>query len=235
MIDKKLLSDVISQINLTLSPDALDNFDRFAYLLTETNKTLNLTAITEPREIVTKHFADSLTLLDVGIPENAKVIDVGTGGGFPALPLLIARNDIDITMIDGANKKLNFVRSVCEDLALDAEIIHCRAEELGKDTDYREQYDVATARAVSALNVIAEYCLPFVKVGGTFLAMKSAKADEELEAAKKAIKLLGGEIVKVCKYDIADCGERNIIVIKKISQTPSKYPRASAKIAKQPL
>lgn len=235
MIDKKLLSDVVSEINVTLSPDVLDNFDRFAYLLTETNKTLNLTAITEPREIVTKHFADSLTLLDVGIPENAKVIDVGTGGGFPALPLLIARNDIDITMIDGANKKLNFVRSVCEDLKLDAEVIHCRAEELGKDKDYREQYDVATARAVSALNVIAEYCLPFVKVGGTFLAMKSAKAEEELDAAKKAIKLLGGEVVKVCKYDIADCGERNIIVIKKISQTPSKYPRASAKIAKQPL
>jgi len=235
MIDKKLLSDVVSQINVTLSPDVLDNFDRFAYLLTETNKNLNLTAITEPKEIVTKHFADSLTLLDVGIPENAKVIDVGTGGGFPALPLLIARNDIDITMIDGANKKLNFVRSVCEDLKLDAEVIHCRAEELGKDKDYREQYDVATARAVSALNVIAEYCLPFVKVGGTFLAMKSAKAEEELDAAKKAIKLLGGEVVKVCKYDIADCGERNIIVIKKISQTPSKYPRASAKIAKQPL
>ena len=116
MIDKKLLSDVVSEINVTLSPEALDNFDRFAYLLTETNKTLNLTAITEPKEIVTKHFADSLTLLDVGIPENAKVIDVGTGGGFPALPLLISRNDIDITMIDGANKKLNFVRSVCEDL-----------------------------------------------------------------------------------------------------------------------
>lgn len=235
MIDKKLLSDVVSEINVALSPDALDNFDRFACLLTETNKTLNLTAITEPKEIVTKHFADSLTLIDVGIPENAKVIDVGTGGGFPALPLLISRNDIDITMIDGANKKLNFVRSVCEDLGFDAEILHCRAEELGKDADYREQYDVATARAVSALNVIAEYCLPFVKVGGTFLAMKSAKADEELEAAKKAIKLLGGEIVRVCKYDIADCGERNIIVIKKISQTPSKYPRASAKIAKQPL
>ncbi len=236
MINTELLKAEAAEIGICLDDTALSRLDKYAEMLIETNKTLNLTAITEPDEVLYKHFIDSLSLLTViNLKENAKVIDVGTGAGFPGVVLLIARPDIQITLMDGTNKRLNFISSVLDEIGLSAEILHSRAELAGKDAKYREKYDLATARAVANMNTLSEYCLPFVKVGGVFAPMKAAKADEELDLAKGAVKLLGGEIEEVCRLNIQNCGERCIIITKKISQTPPKYPRASAQISKKPL
>lgn len=236
MINTTLLKTEAEKIGIILDDTALNRLDKYAEMIVETNKTLNLTAITEPDEIVYKHFIDSLSLLTVVEPETgAKVIDVGTGAGFPGVVLLIARPDIKITLMDGTNKRLNFIRSVLDEIGLDAEILHSRAELAGKDKAYREKFDFVTARAVANMNTLSEYCMPFVKVGGVFAPMKAAKADEELDSAKGAIRLLGGEIDRICHLDIENCGERCIIITKKISQTPPKYPRASAQISKKPL
>lgn len=236
MINKELLKEESAKIGIQLDKTALERLDTYAEMLIETNKTLNLTAITEPDEVLYKHFVDSLSLLTVvELKEGAKVIDVGTGAGFPGVVLLIARPDIKITLMDGTNKRLNFIADVLNEIGLEAEILHSRAELAGKDNKYREKYDLVTARAVANMNTLSEYCMPFVKVGGVFAPMKAAKADEELDSAKGAIKLLGGEVQKVCHLDIENCGERCIIITKKISQTPPKYPRASAQISKKPL
>ena len=236
MINKELLKEESAKIGIHLDDTALERLDKYAEMLIETNKTLNLTAITEPDEVLYKHFVDSLSLLTVvDLKEGAKVIDVGTGAGFPGVVLLIARPDIKITLMDGTNKRLNFIADVLNEIGLSADILHSRAELAGKDKAYREKFDLVTARAVANMNTLSEYCMPFVKVGGVFAPMKAAKADEELDSAKGAIKLLGGEIKKVCHLDIQNCGERCIIVTKKISQTPPKYPRASAQISKKPL
>ena len=235
MIDKTLLKQQSQRLGILLDDKMLSDFDTYAEMLVETNKQFNLTAITEPDEIVIKHFADSLSLLTIGIKENAKIIDVGTGAGFPAIPLMIARRDIRFTLIDGSGKKLKFVSDVCNKLSLNAEIIHTRAEELGKDTHYREKYDYATARAVSAMRELSEYCIPFVKVGGSFIAMKGIKADEEIKEASNAIKILGGKINTKKEIVLDESASRIIIDVIKISETPTKYPRASAQIAKKPL
>ncbi len=236
MINTTLLKTEAEKIGINLDDAALTRFDKYAEMIVETNKTLNLTAITEPDEMVYKHFVDSLSLLTVvDVKQGAKVIDVGTGAGFPGVVLLIARPDLEITLMDGTNKRLNFIRTVLDEIGLDAEILHSRAELAGKEKAYREQFDLVTARAVANMNTLSEYCLPFAKVGGVFAPMKAAKADEELDSAKGAIKLLGGQVDKVSHLDIENCGERCIIVTKKISQTPSKYPRASAQISKKPL
>lgn len=236
MINKELLQKESAAIGINLDDTALERLDKYAEMLIETNKTLNLTAITEPDEVLYKHFVDSLSLLTViDLKEGAKVIDVGTGAGFPGVVLLIARPDIKITLMDGTNKRLNFIADVLAEIGLSADILHSRAELAGKEKNYREKFDLVTARAVANMNILSEYCMPFVKVGGIFAPMKAAKADEELDSAKGAIKLLGGEIEKVSHLDIQNCGERCIIVTKKISQTPPKYPRASAQISKKPL
>ena len=236
MINKELLKKESAAIGISLDDVALERLDKYAEMLIETNKTLNLTAITEPDEVLYKHFIDSLSLLTVvDLKEGAKVIDVGTGAGFPGVVLLTARPDIKITLMDGTNKRLNFISDVLDEIGLSADILHSRAELAGKEKSYREQFDLVTARAVANMNTLSEYCMPFVKVGGIFAPMKAAKADEELDNAKGAIKLLGGEIQKVCHLDIQNCGERCIIITKKISQTPPKYPRASAQISKKPL
>lgn len=236
MINTTLLKTEAEKIGINLDDTALTRFDKYAEMIVETNKTLNLTAITEPDEMVYKHFIDSLSLLTVvDVKQGTKVIDVGTGAGFPGVVLLIARPDLKITLMDGTNKRLNFICTVLDEIGLDAEILHSRAELAGKEKAYREQYDLVTARAVANMNTLSEYCLPFAKVGGVFAPMKAAKADEELDSAKGAIKLLGGQVDKICHLDIENCGERCIIVTKKISQTPSKYPRASAQISKKPL
>ncbi len=236
MINTTLLKSEAAKIGIELDETALNRLDKYADMLVETNKTLNLTAITEPEEIVYKHFIDSLSLLTVvDLKEGAKVIDVGTGAGFPGVVLLIARPDIKITLMDGTNKRLTFIQSVLDEIGLEAEILHSRAELAGKDKAYREKFDLVTARAVANMNTLSEYCMPFVKVGGIFAPMKAAKADEELDSATGAIKLLGGKLDRVCHLDIDNCGERCIIVTKKISQTPPKYPRASAQILKKPL
>lgn len=235
-ISLELLKEKAALYGTELDERALERFDKYAKLLVEWNEKINLTAITDPEGIVIKHFVDSLTVFSAtDIPHGAKVIDVGTGAGFPGVAMLIARPDLDMTLIDSTNKKLNVIRDILEKIELDANVVHIRAEEAGKNKDFREQFDFSTARAVSNLRDLSEYCLPFVKVGGTFISMKSAKADEEIEEGKNAIKTLGGEIKEKKTFELEDSGERSILLIKKVSPTPAKYPRPSAKIAKFPL
>lgn len=236
MIDKSLLISQAAELGVEIDDEAADRFDKYAQMLVETNKTLNLTAITEPDEIVSKHFVDCLSVFKfVDFPEGAKVIDVGTGAGFPGVVLLIARPDLNITLLDSTKKRLSFVESVVRELRLTADIVHMRAEEAGKAGSYRERYDIALARAVANMQTLSEYCLPFVKTGGVFAAMKGAKAAQELAAAQGAVRKLGGEIIKSEEFTLPVCGERTILKVKKISQTPPKYPRPSAQISKKPL
>lgn len=236
MYNTSLLVSDAEKLGISLTDEQLSLFEKLSELLVEQNKTMNLTAITDPDGIAVKHFADSISALSAyDFAENAKVLDVGTGAGFPSIPLLIARPDLEMTMIDSTAKKLRYVASTVETLGLSAEVLHTRAEEAGQSKEYRESFDIVCSRAVAALNVLCEYCLPFVKVGGVFLAMKAAKVQEEITDAKNAIKTLGGKIVAEKSFTLSDGGERTIVVIKKISQVPPKYPRVSAQIAKKPL
>ena len=231
-----LLKEKAAEYGVILDEKALERFDIYAKLLVEWNEKINLTAITEPEEIVIKHFLDCLTVFSkVEIKKNAKIIDVGTGAGFPGLVMLIARPDLDITLMDSLNKRLTVIRDILEKLELTANVVHSRAEDGGQNKAYREKYDFSTARAVSNLRDLTEYCLPFVKVGGCFIAMKAAKAEEEIISAQKAITTLGGTVAEKHTFELEDAGERNIVLIKKISSTPAKFPRPSAKIAKNPL
>lgn len=220
----------------TLTEETANRLERYAELLVEWNGKMNLTAITDPDEIIIKHFYDCLLFLKHNeIPQNAKVIDVGTGAGFPGLVLKIARPDIKITLLDSLNKRLTFLNEVASDLGLEVETLHSRAEDAGKMPQYREKYDIATARAVARLNVLSEYCLPFVKKGGSFVAMKGPTATEELDGALSAIKKLGGEKAIQINETLPDQSNRVFVKIKKISQTPPQFPRISAKISKKPL
>lgn len=234
--NKDLFFENLSGLNIPVDEGQISLLDSFAEMVIEKNKVMNLTAITDPDSFAIKHFADSISVS--ALPEYKaakKIMDVGTGAGFPGVPLLIMNPEIELTMLDSTAKRLAFVSDSIAALGLNAEIKHARAEELGKDTDYREKYDAAVSRAVASLNVLSEYCLPFVKVGGYFFAMKSSKADEEIAQAKDAISLLGGKIEKVSTFRLSDDAERNIVVIKKIKPTPPKYPRVSAQIAKKSL
>lgn len=235
-IDKALLRAEALKFGFSLDETALDRFDIYAKMLAEWNEKINLTAITDPYGIVIKHFVDSLTIFQYAdIEQGAKVIDVGTGAGFPGVAMLIARPDLDVTLLDSTGKKLNVIADILSHMGLEANIVHARAEEAGRKNEYREQFNYATARAVANLRELSEYCLPFVKKGGTFISLKAAKAGEEIDGAKKAIKLLGGEIENAESFNLSDAGERNIVLIKKVSPTSAKYPRPSAKIAKNPL
>ena len=236
MFNTSLLISDAERLGITLTDEQLSRFDALSDLLVEQNKTMNLTAITDPDGIATKHFADSISVLAAAeIPSGARVLDVGTGAGFPGIPLLIMRPDIDLTMIDSTAKKLKYVENTVNELGLIATTLHTRAEEAGQSKEYREKFDFVFSRAVAALNVLCVYCLPFVKQNGLFIAMKGAKAQEEIDAAKAAIKTLGGKIIAEKTFSLADGGERTLVVIKKISQIPPKYPRPSAQIAKKPL
>lgn len=215
---------------------SLERFDVYARLLAEWNEKINLTAITDPEGIELKHFADSLSLFKYcTFGENESLIDVGTGAGFPGLALLIAKPDLKLTLLDSTKKKLAVIEDILKNIGLSATVLHSRAEEAGQSEKYREKFDYATARAVANLRELSEYCLPFVKKGGSFISMKAARADEELFGAKKAIELLGGKVEKVESFLLDEAGERNVIIINKLSSTPAKYPRPSAKIAKNPL
>ena len=230
------LKSMAADFGVALDETALDRFSVYAEKLVSWNEKINLTAITDPEGITVKHFADSLAVFQYAdIPQNAKIIDVGTGAGFPGVAMLIARPDIRLTLLDSTKKKLSVIDDILSALGLQAETLHARAEEAARRTEYRERFDFATARAVANLRELSEYCLPFVKKGGSFLSMKSAKTDEEIDGAKKAIAVLGGQIEAVNAFQLADAGERTVIMIKKISQTSPKYPRPSAKIAKFPI
>ncbi len=235
MIDKKKLLSQAAAIGVNLSDNQAEQFDLFSRLLVETNEKFNLTAIKDPDEIVTKHLVDCLTLFPaVDFPEGAGVIDIGTGAGFPAVPLLIYRPDLKITALDSTGKKLNFVESAVSELGLSINLIHGRAEEYGRG-DLRESFDFAVSRAVASLNVLCEYCLPFVKAGGKFISMKGSKADEELALSRTAVRTLGGRFAECREFTLADGIERNLVIIEKASPSPPKYPRPSAQISRKPL
>lgn len=221
--------------SLGLPDDGIPSLLRFSELLVEKNKVMNLTAITEPADIATLHFLDCASLLPLAEWKGKTVVDVGTGAGFPGMPLRILEPSIRLTLLDSLNKRIDFLQEVCEDLGLtDVACVHGRAEEFAAHR--RESFDIAVSRAVANLQMLSELCLPLVKVGGSFLSMKSVDSDQELEAAKKAISLLGGEISRVKDYAIPGTDVRHrLILIKKIKETPKKYPRAFAKIKKNPL
>ena len=236
MLNKELLYKTIEKFEISLDYEAFSRLDTFAEMLIETNKSFNLTAIKEPDDVTVKHFADCLSIFKyVNIPEGAKIIDVGTGAGFPGLVLKLARPDINMTFLDSTKKRLGFIEGVLNECGVQGEIVHMRAEEAAQLSKYREKFDFATARAVAALPVLSEYCLPFVKVGGSFVSMKSADSNEELNEAKKAIAILGGKIEEDILFDLVDEMPRRIVRLKKNTQTPTKYPRPSAQIAKKPL
>lgn len=234
MIDKNRLCSIAKENGIILDDTALDRFDTYAELLVEWNGKMNLTAITEPEEIEVKHFLDCLMLPKYFDLDNVQtVIDVGAGAGFPSVPLLIYKPDLCLTMMDAINKRLTFLDTAVHALGLEAQLIHERAEAAGQDENYREKFDLATARAVAPMNVLAEYCLPFVKVGGYFVALKGS--NDDTEEAKNAIATLGGEIVDNISYKLNGTEPRSIVVIKKISQTPTQFPRKSKKISTKPL
>lgn len=228
------MNNLYRECGIELSDDMAVKLDKLAEYMVEYNKNVNLTRITDPDEIVEKHYIDSiLPLTMVDVPRGTKAVDVGAGAGFPSLPMKIYRDDLEFTLVDSSNKRITYLDSACGILGLSCETVHARSEELGQNAKYREKYGLAVARAVASLNVLCEYCLPFVKTGGMFLALKGEK-DESAEA-ENAVKKLGGEIVDVKKYSLPSGDRRNLVVIRKISGTPAQYPRVSAKIAKKPL
>lgn len=234
--DKDLFLLNTDKLNISITDEQIKKLDAFAGMVIEKNKVMNLTAITDPEGFAVKHFADSVSLNAVyDFKKDTKVIDIGTGAGFPGVPMLITNPDIKLTMLDSTAKRLAFISESLEELQLEAEVLHSRAEECGKAKGYRESYDLAVSRAVASLNVLAEYCLPFVKVGGLFIAMKSAKADEEIANAKNALEILGGKVEEVKSFTLSDAAERNLVIIRKVKPTPPKYPRVSAQIAKKQL
>ncbi len=236
MIDKNLLKKQCLKYDVQLTNDQIDCLDKFADMLVEWNKKFNLTAITEPTQIVYKHFIDSLLVLKaVELKNNASLADIGTGAGFPSTPISIVRRDVEVTQIDSLRKRVGFLQHVSDNFHLKIRTIHGRAEELGKKDEYREQFDYVTARAVAPLQKLSEYCLPLVKIGGFFIAMKGSEYEVEVDDSKKAIDVLGGQIEKIKNFELPDSSARNIILIKKISRTPTKYPRNSGKISKKPI
>lgn len=233
---KKEMSVNLQEIKLELTDNQIKKFYDFMNLLIEKNKVMNLTGITEPKEVISKHFIDSLTILKY-IDKNSTVIDVGTGAGFPGLPLKIADESLEMTLLDSLNKRINFLNEVIENTQLNnIDTIHGRAEDFGKIIKYREKYDVVTSRAVASLNVLLEYMLPFVKNGGKCICMKGSNCDDEIENAKNAIKILGGEIEKIEKFNLPNSdNNRTILIIKKVKKTDRQFPRNAGIPTKKPL
>ena len=230
------LNKKTNQIGIKLSEEKIKNFYNYMNLLLEWNEKINLTAITEPNEVILKHFVDSLTI-NKYIGDNARLIDVGTGAGFPGIPLAIVNEKIAITLLDSLNKRINFLNEVKAKINLkNVETIHSRVEDFGQDKNQREKYDVATSRAVAPLNILIEYLLPLVKVGGKCICMKGSNAEEEIENARNAIRILGGEIEKIEEIELPESDiKRTIIIIKKLKETPNKYPRKAGLPSKEPI
>ena len=236
MISKELFDRCVSEIGIPLPENAFDLFDAYAAHLIIYNEKVNLTAITDPDEIVVKHFADSLYLLRyTDLPSGASVCDVGTGAGFPGMCLKLARPDLNVTLFDSINKKLEFLRFLTRELGTEAEIVHIRAEEAGQSKLYREKFDLSTARAVASLNKLCEYCIPLTRVGGSFAPLKAIVQEEEKKQGRAAALVLGATAEREVFYSLPGGDAREILFYKKISHTSPKYPRVSAQIAKSPL
>ena len=230
---KQLLHDGLAALGLP--QDGIPALERFGEMLVEKNKVMNLTAITEPADVATLHFLDSVAMLKEVDLSGKTMVDVGTGAGFPGMPLRIVCPTVRMTLLDSLNKRIDFLKEVCDELGFaDVDCVHGRAEEFA--AKHRESFDFATSRAVANFQLLTELCLPLVKVGGTFIAMKSVESDEELKSAEKAISILGGQVERTVDYQIpgTDVTHR-LVFIKKIKETPKKYPRAFAKIKKNPL
>lgn len=236
MIDKSYLLELCRQFDIPLTEEEAERLDVYAQMLVEWNEKINLTAITEPKDIVVKHFVDSLLLTKaIDLPQGASLIDVGTGAGFPSVPVAVHRGDVKLTLLDSLNKRLVFLQELCGAIGVESNYVHARAEDGGKDKKYREKYDFACARAVASLRNLSEYCLPFVKVGGAFIALKGPDWKEELAEAKNAIGTMGGKVEKTVEFTLPDESYRAILIIRKVSQTPPQFPRTAAKMTKKPI
>ncbi len=227
---KQTLIAECARLNLPLSDEQLMQFESFGASLIEKNKVMNLTAITEPQAVAKLHFADCLALLKMVDFKNKSVIDVGCGAGFPGVPLKLGEPSIRLTLLDSLQKRITWLMETMQSMNVEATCVAFRAEEYPR----REEFDIATSRAVARLNILCELCLPFVKVGGYFVAMKAAAADEELQEAKRAISLLGGKLERIAEYEI-DGATRRVLLIRKVKPTPPQYPRRFAKIKQSPL
>ena len=225
------------KMGIVLDDIACKRFATYYDMLVEGNKVMNLTAVLEPEEAVDRHFLDCIAPVAKGLlPEGVKIVDVGTGAGFPGLPLLIARPDIKITLVDALNKRLNFIRSVLDELGLEAEIVHMRAEDFSRKPEYREQYDMAVARAVASVSPLMEYLLPCVKRGGAAMCWKGPDIVQEAEAARKAIFLLGGKARQPIGYEVPNRDwQHNLFIVDKVNNTPKTYPRKAGTPSKNPL
>lgn len=226
----------LSDLNINLTEKQTQQFLKYYEILVETNKVMNLTAITEFDEVIEKHFLDSLSLVRVfDLNRNVKILDLGTGAGFPGIPLKITFPEIDIVLADSLNKRVKFLNEVVETLQLkQVETVHGRAEELAKNKKYREQFDLCTSRAVANLSSLSEYCIPFVKEGGRFISYKSGEIEEEVDQAKRAIHVLGGKLDQVYKFDLHE-QKRSFVIIEKVKKTPAVYPRKAGTPTKEPL
>ena len=233
---EELMKKYGKKIEIEFTDEQLKKFYDYMNLLIEWNQKINLTAITEPKEIILKHFIDSLTI-NKYIQQKSTLADVGTGAGFPGIPLKILRPDIKVTLVDSLNKRINFLNEVIEKLNLeDIVTVHSRIEDFGKNKEYREKFDYTTARAVANLSVLSEYLIPIAKVDGQCICMKGSNVKEEVDTSKNAIKILGGKIKKIEEFNLPKSGiTRNVIIIKKFKNTPDKYPRKAGIPAKEPL
>ena len=234
---REILSSATADYKTQLTEEKLSKFEVYYKLLKEWNEKINLTAITDADGVAVKHFVDSLSVLNYcNIPQNAKVLDVGTGAGFPGVVLKIVRPDIQLFLLDSLKKRFLFLDALLSELDLDADFLQGRAEEYGQDIDLRESFDLVVSRAVAQLNTLSEYCLPFVKLSGRFIAFKGSGADEEIKSSKKAFQVLGGKLIKIHTFKLPfDGGSRSLVEIEKIQPTPGKYPRNNGRIKAKPL
>ena len=236
MIDYRLLINEAEKLGIMIDTAAAQRFDAYAQRLVEVNEHMNLTAITEPEDIVIKHFIDCIYVMKyVSFKQSETLVDIGTGAGFPAIPLLIANPTLNVTLVDSLKKRIDFLSATLDTIGLKGRCIHARAEDFGCQAAFREQFDYATARAVAPLNILCEYCLPLIKMGGRFISLKGAMGVQELKDAKNAIALLGGAVEDIKEYTLPSGDARSIIIINKLSQTSTQYPRKPKKITAAPL